>query len=183
MQMRELVLETSATRADAALARALPPPMSPSASKQPLSTRSVRSRHAEFVSRDSPAGACPIRPLLRWVGGKQNLTHRLASFLPPNVNQLFYREPFLGAGSLFFYLKPKRGVLSDLNEDLIETYRYVQSHSTQLSTALRRHERLDCVDHYYSVRLAYNAASRFSVMQAARFIYLNRTCFNGIYPS
>ncbi|HKI83504.1 MAG TPA: Dam family site-specific DNA-(adenine-N6)-methyltransferase [Candidatus Krumholzibacteria bacterium] len=118
---------------------------------------------------------------LRWAGGKRRLINYLQSYLPDDVSDRTYREPFLGAGSLFLEVGPKSAVLSDLNEDLIETFRQVRARPDLIFRYLQRHASLDCEEHYYRVRDAYNGATMYSAAQAARFIYLNRTCFNGIF--
>lgn len=122
-----------------------------------------------------------IKPLFRWAGGKQQILRKLVEFLPTNFHELTYREPFLGAGSLFFCAKPDCAVLSDLNADLIRTYESVVADADLISRYLREHAIKDSEDHYYEVRDMFNSASYYTGSQAARFIYLNRTCFNGIY--
>lgn len=119
--------------------------------------------------------------LFRWAGGKKRMLNHLRWHLPEDVSDRVYREPFLGAGSMFLEVQPTQAVLSDLNEGLIETFRHVRDRPDLVSRALRRHVRADSAEHYYVVRDEYNAATRYSASQAARFIYLNRTCFNGIF--
>ncbi len=121
-----------------------------------------------------------VPPLLRWAGGKQNLIRRLLPFVPSHFRQCVYREPFLGAASMFFALRPHRAVLADMNEHLVNCYDYVRDHFDKVAAYLQTHIRLDSKGHYYKVRDQYNR-SRPSAAQAARFIYLNRTCFNGIF--
>lgn len=119
-------------------------------------------------------------PFLRWAGGKQLLTARLRQYLPADVEARRYHEPFVGAGSLFFALQPKCAVLSDANSHLINCYNRVRHAPRSVARSLREHARKDSAEHYYAVRELYNR-SNFSAAQAARFIYLNRTCFNGIF--
>lgn len=126
------------------------------------------------------AGPNPIRPLLNWVGGKRLLVHRLAALLPEDVRTRTYREPFLGAGSLFFTLRPTRSVLSDLNEHLITCYESVRDAPLAVAAYIRGHARRNSVAYYYRVREEYNRG-KFSAAQAGRFIYLNKTCFNGVF--
>lgn len=122
----------------------------------------------------------PMQPLLRWAGGKRLLLPRLIEHLPSDVAERTYHEPFVGAGSLFFYLRPSRAFLADANAHLIDSYKYVRDYPEQVHRYLREHARLDCDKHYYQVREQYNKRA-FSAAQAARFIYMNRTCFNGIF--
>ncbi len=121
-----------------------------------------------------------VPPILRWAGGKRQLVTKLIRFLPPDIQERRYHEPFLGAGSLFFRLNLSAARLADANEHLIETYRWVARDWKLVARYLREHLRKTSERHYYSVREAYNS-SGFSAGQAARFIYLNKTCFNGIF--
>lgn len=87
-------------------------------------------------------------------------------------------EPFAGSGAVFFHVEPTTALLSDSNEQLIEAYEAVRDEPEAVLAALRRHHRRHNKSHYYEVR-----ASRPRALSArgAKFIYLNRTCFNGIY--
>jgi DNA adenine methylase len=116
-----------------------------------------------------------VRPFLKWPGGKRWL-------VPVIVNRIAgygyttYREPFLGGGALFFALQPKRAVLSDINTDLINTYRQIRRRAAALIYALQ----LIPVDQptYHRIR----TWSPDTVFQkAVRFLYLNRTAFGGMY--
>lgn len=115
-------------------------------------------------------------PFLKWPGGKRWFVANHADILPTGFNR--YIEPFLGGGSVFFHLKPSRSILSDLNPELIVTYEAVREGWDALSERLRSHQSNHGSDYYYSVR---ESNPRLSVTKAARMIYLNRTCFNGIY--
>lgn len=101
---------------------------------------------------------------------------RHAWLLPKQFNT--YLEPFLGGGAVLFHLQPKRAILSDLNADLIASYRAVRNDWPRIQRLLRKHQRAHSDEHYYKIR-----DLRFDddVIEAARFIYLNRACFNGIY--
>jgi|SRR5665648_299419 len=128
-----------------------------------------------------PEGTDGVRPFLRWAGGKQLMVGKIRAWLPSHVSSATYREPFVGAGSLFFALCPKRAVLSDLNAHLINCYVQVRSHPLEVAALLSVHRSRDSSDYYYEQRSAYNTDATDSPEQAARFIYLNRTCFNGIF--
>jgi DNA adenine methylase len=121
-----------------------------------------------------------IGPFLRWAGGKRQLRKILLNFLPEDIDQRTYREPFLGGGSLFFAIQPKSAVLSDANEHLIRCYEFVRDQPSLVARYLRLHGAKDGETYYYRVRDEYND-SPYSAAQAARFIYLNKTCFNGIF--
>lgn len=122
----------------------------------------------------------PVPPLLRWAGGKRQLLSRLIEFVPADFACGTYREPFLGAASLFFALQPPKAVLSDANAFLISCYAHVRDNWSAVNRHLRLHGQQTSEAHYYKIRTLYNK-SRHSAAQAARFIYLNKTCFNGIF--
>lgn len=115
------------------------------------------------------------KPFLRWAGGKNWLLKYLREIKYFNFNN--YHEPFLGGGSIFFYLEPQRhSFLSDLNEELIETFNAVKHNVNRVIKTLKTFKNSE-VD-YYKIResqLSTNAE------RAARFIYLNQTSYNGIY--
>jgi DNA adenine methylase len=119
-------------------------------------------------------------PFLRWIGGKQQIVDKLTGLLPNNVGSLRYYEPFLGAGSLFFRLEPAEAHLSDLNPHLVHCYSYVRRYPQAVARHLGGHLAQNSEGYYYSQRAVYNSA-RASAAQAARFIYLNKSCFNGIF--
>lgn len=121
------------------------------------------------------------KPFLRWAGGKTRSIPFLEKHLPPNVSSMHrYYEPFIGAGSLFFHIKPSKAILSDNNKDLIECYETVQKRPDAISTYLKQYLSNTCEGYYYKMRKKYNA-SKHSIARAALFIYLNKTCFNGIW--
>lgn len=120
------------------------------------------------------------RSFLRWIGGKRQLIHKLLPYLPQNINGVRYHEPFAGAASLYFAVGPRKANLSDLNEHLIGCYKQIRANYRKVAAYLRKHERMNSKDYYYQVRDAYNRSSK-GPAQASRFIYLNHTCFNGIF--
>lgn len=121
------------------------------------------------------------KPFLRWAGGKTRSIPFLEDYLPLNFSTINnYYEPFLGAGSLFFHLKPRKAILSDNNEDLIGCYRAVKKNPDLISRYLNQHLEKSCEEYYYKMRRKYNN-SKPSISKAALFIYLNKTCFNGIW--
>lgn len=115
-------------------------------------------------------------PFLRWAGGKRWLVPIVRDL----VSQLEFRnyhEPFLGAGSIFFGIAPRgRAFLSDLNRELIDTYRAVASNPSRIASWLEKHP--NTAEHYYKVR---SQRHRGYLQRAAAFIYLNHTSFNGLY--
>ncbi|WP_414752397.1 DNA adenine methylase [Anabaena sp. CCY 9910] len=122
-----------------------------------------------------PKETCP-RPFLKWAGGKSRLIPQYLSHLPKNYRT--YHEPFLGGGALFFYLQPSKSILTDINSELITTYRCVRDRIEELISLLKEHKSQHNRDYYYSVR---GKTVDNELEQAARFIYLNKTCYNGLY--
>ncbi len=120
----------------------------------------------------------PPRPILKWAGGKNALIPQYAPHFPSGEAYRRYFEPFLGGAALFFFLQPERSFLFDLNEALIEVYTTIRDDVEGVITALEAHQ--NNRDYFYMVRaldpLALPPAER-----AARFIFLNRTCYNGLY--
>jgi len=117
-----------------------------------------------------------IMPFLKWPGGKRWLVLKYNEILPTSYNHYF--EPFLGGGAVFFYLQPKEATLSDVNHDLIATYTIMRDMPDKLASLLAQHEKNHSAEYYYRIReTEYSDA----VQAAARFMYLNRACFNGMY--
>lgn len=122
------------------------------------------------------------QPFLKWAGGKWAIAPRIAHLLPKDARRRVYREPFLGGGAMFFYLEPERAHLSDAVEDLIHAYRTVCEHVGPLIkrlTALRdKHD----ADHFYEIRRRFNEEKSAPPLdRAAWLIYLNKTCYNGLF--
>lgn len=125
----------------------------------------------------------PAGPFLKWAGGKTQLLPEILPRLPARMNT--YYEPFIGGGAVFFALaregRFKQAVLSDRNAGLIETYTVVRDYLPALIDELEEHQRFATdADYYYEVR-ALATAGLNPVQRAARMIFLNKTCFNGLY--
>jgi len=115
-------------------------------------------------------------PLLKWAGGKRWLASRIGALAPATGGTYF--EPFAGSAAMFFHSAPTKAVLSDVNAELIECYQAVKDSPTKVTDFLKNHARQHSDKYYYQVR-AMNCRSPHG--RAARFIYLNRTCWNGLY--
>lgn len=120
-----------------------------------------------------------MKPFLRWAGGKNWFLKEIENFIPQTIEN--YYEPFLGGGSVFLYLKSKgllnnKCYLSDSNADLINTYKTIKKNLPELLLALKEFQNTE--DYYYSIR---NKSFDNNIENAAKFIFLNRTSFNGIY--
>lgn len=117
-----------------------------------------------------------IVPFLKWAGGKRWMIENYPDVF--NINYNRYIEPFVGSGAVFFHLKPKSAIISDINFDLIETYCVIRDDFKRLEKELNKYQRNHCKKYYYYIR---DKKFRSKVLKAAKFIYLNRTCFNGLY--
>lgn len=119
-------------------------------------------------------------PIVKWVGGKRQLMFELIKNMPKSYNRYF--EPFIGGGALFFELQPEQAYISDMNEELINLYSVVRDNVYELIKDLSKHE--VSKEYFLEIRNIdrteqYTELS--DVERASRFIYLNRTCFNGMY--
>jgi DNA adenine methylase len=117
-----------------------------------------------------------VQPFLKWAGGKRWLVEKHINSFPCEFNGYF--EPFLGSGAVYFSLKPGNAILSDLNESLVDTYCAIRDDWERVYSALKRHHGQHSSDYYYKVR---SSKPRTPHTRAAQFIYLNRTCWNGLY--
>ncbi|MCU0524049.1 MAG: DNA adenine methylase [Elainella sp. Prado103] len=118
----------------------------------------------------------PPRPFLKWAGGKGQLLSQYEPFFPARFST--YYEPFLGGGAIFFRLLPAAAMLTDINPELVNVYCCVRDRTETLIKLLDRHQRFHSPDYYYQVRAT---PGETAVERAARLIYLNKTCFNGLY--
>ena len=119
---------------------------------------------------------------LKWAGGKSQLIEQFENLFPPDFRN--YYEPFIGSGAVFFYLKSKlklnKVILSDSNEELINCFVVVRDKPSELIEVLLSHRKRHSKEYYYEVRRL-ESTRLDSVSRAARMIYLNKTCFNGLY--
>lgn len=117
-----------------------------------------------------------VLPFLKWAGGKRWLIQKYPEYFPKDFNKYF--EPFLGSGAVFFHLQPKDAILNDTNKDLIDSYKAVTNRWKKVYFLLSEHQKNHCKSYYYCIR----STNYYSLEErAAKMIYLNRTCFNGIY--
>lgn len=115
-------------------------------------------------------------PFLKWPGGKRWFIQNYCHFLPSEFNNYF--EPFLGSGAVFFHLQPKKAFLSDINPEVIAAYKAIQTNWKSIKRSLQYRQKNHSEDYYYKVRDRIHSQI---IQRASRMIYLNRTCFNGIY--
>lgn len=113
---------------------------------------------------------------IRWAGGKRWLVPELLNLCPNEFDT--YYEPFLGGGAVYFALEPERAVISDINAELINLYQIMRDEPKQLAELLLKHQQSHSLEYYYKVR---QQVPEDKTKQAARTLYLNRTCYNGMY--
>lgn len=137
------------------------------------------------------------KPFLKWAGGKTQLIKDIEKALPEYIsrNKFTYIEPFVGSGAILFWMLKnfpnlQKAVINDINEDLINTYKTIKSRPKELISILQilqnefhglEGQNEEKKEYYYTKRKLYNTRKQEQSGQAAMFIFLNRTCFNGLY--
>ena len=123
-----------------------------------------------------------VAPFLKWVGGKRQLMPSIVDHLPENIKDYKYIEPFIGGGAVFFNLQPKNAVINDYNEELINVYQVIKDNLDELIIDLKKHK--NEAEYFYSIR-SLDRNGEFKKLsadkRASRLIFLNKTCFNGLY--
>ncbi|MDR1444338.1 MAG: DNA adenine methylase [Treponema sp.] len=126
-----------------------------------------------------------VKPCLKWAGGKRQLLSEIKKHLPRNIQDYTYYEPFVGAGAVFFDLQPPKAVINDVNTQLILTYAAVKENVEELIALLARHKEKNSKEYFYYMRNQDRDCVQFDSLtraeKAARLIFLNKTCFNGLY--
>lgn len=120
------------------------------------------------------------QPFLKWAGGKRQLLPEIRKYIPETFHT--YYEPFVGAGAVLFDLQPQKAVINDINAELVNVYYAIKDNVNELIEDLKKHE--NDKDYFYDIRnldrtTEYGKLSR--VKKASRIIYLNKTCFNGLF--
>ena len=149
------------------------------------------------MKQDNKYESFTAKPFLKWAGGKTQLINEIKKRLPKNFENLKYTfiEPFVGSGAVLFwvinnYPNIEKAIINDINYDLINTYKIVSTQPGELisvlSTMQSEYHSLDTLqekkaEYYYKKRENYNLRNTDNITQAALFIFLNRTCFNGLY--
>ena len=133
-------------------------------------------------SQDTPNHE--LKPFIKWAGSKTRVIHKLTELIPNSFET--YYEPFLGSGALLFYLKPAKAVVSDINTELIITYNCFKNKEefTLMIKEILNHEHNHSEEYYYQVRSMDRMKDFIDLpnyKKAARMIYLNKACFNGMY--
>ena len=129
-------------------------------------------------SLESSIQRVKAKPFVKWAGGKWQLVPLFVPYFPPPQKVNRYFEPFVGGAAVFFHLQYPRSYLSDSNEELVNLYQTVKNDVEGLIEALGKHR--NDKEYYYRVR-AQKLAKLSAVQRAARFVFLNKTCYNGLY--
>lgn len=121
-----------------------------------------------------------VQPVVKWAGGKRQLLQEIDKYIPKKIST--YYEPFLGGGALLFHLQPRRAIVSDVNEELINIYNVIRDNVEELIFDLQQHANTE--EHYYYIREMdrlpeYERMT--NIQKASRIIYLNKTCYNGLF--
>lgn len=127
----------------------------------------------------------PLAPILKWVGGKRQLLPEIAKYVPDSYS--LYVEPFLGGAAVLLHEQPAQARVNDSNAELINVYKCVKESASELIETLEEHAQRNAEqgsEYYYSVR-ALDRSEKYrelsDVQRAARILYLNKTCFNGLF--
>lgn len=127
-----------------------------------------------------------VAPIVKWVGGKRQLLPEIETFIPKKIST--YVEPFVGGGAVLFHVQPKKAIINDFNNELMNVYKVVKDNPDELISLLKKHEEANREasngDYYYEIR-ALDRSDEYeklsSVERAARILYLNKTCYNGLF--
>ena len=123
-----------------------------------------------------------ITPFVKWVGGKRQIISSIEVLLPKNIKDYTYVEPFIGGGAVLLHLQPKTAIVNDYNSELINVYKVIRDNNEELIGDLKRHKNES--EYFYNIRRL-DRSEYFEklsdIERASRFIYLNKTCFNGLY--
>lgn len=123
-----------------------------------------------------------LSPILKWVGGKRQLLNEIAPLIPDNPT--LFVEPFIGGAAVLLHVQPEHARINDFNEELVNVYRVVRDEPDKLLELLREHEQNNSSDYFYEIRgidRTPEFADLSATQRAARIIYLNKTCFNGLF--
>ncbi len=123
-----------------------------------------------------------VKPFLKWAGGKRQLLPVIKEYLPAKYTE--YYEPFIGAGAVLFSLQPKKSIINDTNSELVNCYQVIKHQPEELLKLCQQHKKHNSKEYYYQLREQdrQNNFNQLSpVERAARIIYLNKTCFNGLF--
>ncbi|MBQ9239353.1 MAG: DNA adenine methylase [Treponema sp.] len=142
----------------------------------------MKDKEEGAMTKNSRKKNIVLSPVVKWVGGKRQLLGDIVPLIPKNFST--YVEPFVGGGAVLFDVQPKKAIVNDFNSELINIYEVIKEKPNELILALEEHERLNSEEYFYEIRALdrnENYAGMNNVEKAARIIYLNKTCFNGLF--
>lgn len=121
-----------------------------------------------------------VQPVLKWAGGKRQLLSEISKYIPKGIKN--YYEPFIGGGAVLFYLQPKKATINDFNNELINVYTVIRDNLDELIIDLQKHKNEE--EYFYYTR-GLDRTPEFNtlnnIQKASRILYLNKTCFNGLF--
>lgn len=122
-----------------------------------------------------------VAPVVKWVGGKRQIIDQISQYIPKNIST--YYEPFFGGGAVLFELQPKKAIINDINKELINLYEVIKNNTEDLIEDLKSHKNDE--EYFYYIReldrdkTNYNSLT--PIQKASRIIFLNKTCYNGLF--
>jgi DNA adenine methylase len=126
-----------------------------------------------------------VRPFLKWAGGKRQLLPEIVKYVPKLTSKHTYYEPFIGGGALLFELQPQKAVINDSNKQLINCYEVIRDSLDELMEELSNDKYSNSETSYYQMRDLDRSTKKYEILseveKAARIIYLNKTCYNGLF--
>jgi DNA adenine methylase len=126
-----------------------------------------------------------VRPFLKWAGGKRQLLPEIVKYVPKMTSKHTYYEPFIGGGALLFELQPPKAVINDSNKELINCYKVIRDSLDELMEELSKDKYSNSETSYYEMRDLDRSTKKYEILseveKAARIIYLNKTCYNGLF--
>ncbi len=126
-----------------------------------------------------------VRPFLKWAGGKRQLLPEIVKYVPKMTSKHTYHEPFIGGGALLFELQPQKAVINDSNKELINCYQVIKDSLDKLMEELSKDKYSNSETSYYEMRDLDRSKKKYEILseveKAARIIYLNKTCYNGLF--
>ncbi|WP_270661132.1 DNA adenine methylase [Streptococcus anginosus] len=123
-----------------------------------------------------------VAPVLKWVGGKRQLIEDISPLIPKQIST--YVEPFVGGAAILFHLQPKKAIINDFNDELMNVYQVIKENPNGLIKILEKHKESNSEEYYYETR-ALDRTSDYENLskeeKAGRILYLNKTCYNGLF--
>ncbi|HEM3634507.1 TPA: DNA adenine methylase [Streptococcus suis] len=123
-----------------------------------------------------------VAPVLKWVGGKRQLIEDISPLIPKKIST--YVEPFVGGAAILFHLQPKKAIINDFNDELMNVYQVIKEDPYGLIKILEKHKEANSEEYYYETR-ALDRTSDYENLskeeKAGRILYLNKTCYNGLF--